>query len=202
MTLADLLPAVAEIAAHPVIHDLRRITYLLTYPSILAVGKTAGPLTPEKFNQLAAMAYGWMPRIVRIDQQHIPSALEALAVAQTATATTIHTTNIADIAACIRSVVGASKLLHFVNNTVFPIWDSNIEGFRLGGEPPYNHMGQVDNYFSYADEVHTILNDPEFPMFFTDIVDVLNARLSALRIGPYPISPVRAVETAAFELAS
>ncbi len=75
MTLADLLPAVAEIATHSVIHDLRKITYLLTYPSILAVGSVAGPITPERFNQLAAMAYGWMPRIVRIDPPAHPESM-------------------------------------------------------------------------------------------------------------------------------
>jgi hypothetical protein len=113
------------------------------------------------------MAYGWMPRVVRIDPQHTPSALAALLPAQTATPATMRGTRVADIAACLHSVVGASKVLHFVNDAVFPIWDSNIETFRLGGKPPHNH----------------------------------NARLAALRIGPYPISEVRAIEAAALELA-
>ncbi len=84
--------------------------------------------------------------------------------------------NVADIAACLRSVVGASKVLHFVNDAVFPIWDSNIEGFRLDGEPTYNHMRQVNNYFDYADNVHAIREDPAFPAFFTEIVVAFNGK--------------------------
>jgi hypothetical protein len=110
-------------------------------------------------------------------------------------------TRVADIAACLHSVVGASKVLHFVNDAVFPIWDSNIETFRLGGKPPYNHMNRVGNYFAYADEVHAIRRDPGCPAFFTQFVAAFNARLAALRIGPYPISEVRAIEAAALELA-
>ena len=38
---------------------------------------------------------------------------------------------VADVAACLHSLVGASKVLHFVNDSVFPIWDSRIETYRL-----------------------------------------------------------------------
>ena len=86
-------------------------------------------------------------------------------------------------------------------SAVFPIWDSNIETFRFGGAPPHNHMNQVGNYFAYADEVHAIRRDPGFPALFTQFVAAFNARRAALGIGPYPVSEVRAIEAAAFELA-
>ena len=201
MTLVGLLPAIAQIAGHPAIHELRSITYLSTYPSIRALGTTPGPIGLDRFNQLAAMAYGWMPRVVRIDPQHTPGAIAALISAQTATAATLRATPVAELAACLHSLVGASKVLHFVNDSVFPIWDSNIETFRLNGPPPHNHMNVVDNYFAYVNEVHAICGDPGFPAFFTQFTGAFNTRLTALDIAPYVISEVRAVESAAFELA-
>ena len=201
MTLTDLQPAMAQIEGHSMIHDLRSITYLLTYASIRALGAAAGPIHLDRFNQLAAMVYGWMPRILRIDPIHIPSALTALAVAQTATAATLRATPVADVAACLHSLVGASKILHFVNDSVFPIWDSNIETFRLNSPPPHNHMNVIANYLAYADEVHAIRRDPGFPIFLTQLTAALNARLAALGIAHCPISQVRAIEAAAFELA-
>ena len=201
MKLADLLPAIAKITGHPAIYDLRSITYLLSYPSIRAFGASAGPITPDRFNQLAVMTYGWMPRIVRIDSHHLPGAIAALGAAQKATPITLHTIRVADVRECLRSLVGASKILHFVNDAVFPIWDSNVESFRLSGPLPYKHMSTVDNYFAYANEVHRIRHEPAFPAFLSRFNDAMSFRLTALGIPHYPISEVRAIEAAAFELA-
>lgn len=183
------------------IYGLRSITYLSTYPSIRAVGVAAGPILLDRFNQLAAMAYGWMPRIVRIDPHDTSRALAALVAAQRATPARLCRIAVADVAACLHSLVGASKVLHFVNDAVFPIWDSSIETFRLNGPPPYNHMNVAANYFAYAEEVHGIRLDPTFPAFLTQLTAAMNARLTALGIAHYPISEVRAIEAAAFELA-
>jgi len=101
----------------------------------------------------------------------------------------------------MRSVVGASKVLHFTNPTVFPIWDSNIERFRLQGEPPYNHMNDVQNYLTYATDVHTIRREDNFQAFYTEFKTALSARLTAHDIMLYAVSEVRAIEAAAFELA-
>jgi hypothetical protein len=201
MTLTDLQPVIAQIAGQPLIHDLRSITYLSTYPSIRALGTAPGPIGFDRFHQLAAMAYGWMPRVVRIDRMQSSQALAALVTAQTATAATLRSIPIADIAACLRSLVGASKVLHFVNDSVFPIWDSNIEAFRLRGPPPHNHMKNVNNYFAYVDEVHAIRRDVGFPTFLARFSGALNTRLTALGIAHYSISEVRVIEAAAFELA-
>jgi hypothetical protein len=200
MILADIQPAIAKIAKSPAIYDLRSITYLLSYPSIRAFGTHPGPITPDRFNQLAVMAYGWMPRIARIDSHYVPVALAALGAAQAATPATLKTVAVADVATCLRSVVGASKVLHFINDTVFPIWDSSVETFRLKGPLAYNQMHTANNYFAYAMEVHSIRQDPAFPAFLSQFNVAMNARLTALGIPHYPISEVRAIEAAAFEL--
>jgi hypothetical protein len=201
MTLTDLQPAIGQIAGRPAIQNLRAITYLSSYPSLRALGAAPGPIPLDRFNQLAAMAYGWMPRIVRIDPLHTPQALAALVAAQAATPATFHGIAVAAVAKCLHSLVGASKVLHFVNDRVFPIWDSSIETFRLHGLLPYNQMNVVANYFAYADDVHAIRGDLAFPAFLTQFTAAMNARLTALGIAHYPISEVRAIEAAAFELA-
>lgn len=210
MDLANIRPASGKIAAAPLSLDPRAVTYAVTYPSIRALGAAPGPITPDRFNQLVAMVYGWMPRVVRIDLSYVSSALTALNAAQTATAATCGAVDVDAIAHCLRSLVGASKALHFVNDAVFPIWDSNVEAFRQrvnGALPaatplPYKHMTNVKNYRDYVREVHVIRSDPSFSTaFLTPFNVATNARLSALGIAPYPISDVRAIEAAAFELA-
>lgn len=201
MQLADLLPAVPCIQATPVLRDLRAAAYLLTYPHICALVQPGTAVTRTTFLQLAAMTYGWMPRILRLDTSYLSTAVTALQQGATATPQTIRSIAVKDLAACLHSVVGASKMLHFVNPAVFPIWDSKIESLRLGRDPSATHMDNDTNYLSFVDEVHAIRLENGFRSFYADLLRVYGARQLAMGIASYPISEVRAVEAAAFELA-
>jgi len=146
------------------------------------------------------MAYGWMPRVLRLDPDYIESAVLTLRSAQVATADDWSTVPVGDLALCLNSVVGASKVLHFTNPQTFPIWDRKVERFRQGTDNQH-HMNQVRNYLNYAHEIHAIARAPEFEAFFTAFSEVFRARLEALGIVPYQLTAVRAIEAAAFELA-
>lgn len=202
MKLADILPAITKINSSPKLSDPRAITYLATYPSILKFSAAPGSITVDRFNQLAVLAYGWMPRVVRINPGYVAKAISALNVAVAAKAIgDLSATSLQDIEHCLNSVVGASKILHFVNNEIFPIWDSNVEGFRMSRSASTYHMRCVTNYFSYACEVHSIRSEPGFNTFFANFSVAMNSRLATLGITAYKISEVRAIEAAAFELA-
>ena len=201
MNMLDLLPAIKRITNTPKIKDLRSITYLSTYPSILSIGATPKPIDLDRFHQLAMMAYGWMPRVIRIDQAHIAVALPAAVKAQSATVETISPELVKAIARCLHSVVGASKVLHFIKPTVFPIWDSNIERFRANRKPSNVHMNNTAHYLNYLQDVHAIKHDPRFPTFYKQYNAALGNRLRALGIRLYEVSEVRAIEAAAFDLA-
>lgn len=200
MNLNDIAPAIQQIENQPAVNDLRGRTYLATYPSMLAVGNVNEQIGIDRLHQLSAMVYGWMPRIVRLDPMHINAALNALQQAQAAKHNDHNNVEIGDIANCLHSVVGASKILHFVNPNVFPIWDSNIEQFRLRREPPYNQMSRVENYLEYVGEVHEIRQENDFDEFYQGILHVLRVRLEENDIVAYEVSEVRAIESAAFEL--
>lgn len=197
MKLLNIQPAVPKIIANPVVVGLRGHTYLSTYPCIIAIG--TAPITDEalRFQQLATMVYGWMPRILRIDSAHVCGAISAFVDAQAATIEDFKSVQIQDIANCLHSVVGASKLLHFVNPCVFPIWDSKIEAFR---QRHNSNINSVEQYIDYVSEVNDIRNEAGFPEFFAKFSAAYNLRLSQSGINPYAITEVRAIEAAAFEL--
>lgn len=201
MTLTDLTAAIDSMQAQPQLEELRSTTYLLTYPSIRALANAEGDFDVDRFNQLAAMVYGWMPRVVRIDTACLEPALVALNGARQAQPNAIQIDQVTALAQCIRSVVGASKMLHFVNANVFPIWDSRIESFRLGNHPPYGQMNNAQNYLKYVAEVHAIREEPDFPVFYNAFCEAMRGRLDAIGVDHYPITEVRAIEAAAFELA-
>lgn len=61
-------------------------------------------------------------------------------------------------------------------------------------------MSQPQNYVSYARAIHAIAQDCEFEAFFSAVSEAFQARLKTLRIAPYQVTKVRAIEAAAFEL--
>jgi hypothetical protein len=199
MKLADIQPAIASVFANPVVTDLREHTYLATYSGMIAIGAATADSNAVRFNQLSTMVYGWMPRIIRIDPAHSPDAVEAMALAITATPASFAHVPIQHISDCLHSVVGASKLLHFINPDVFPIWDSKIEGFRAR---PRSDVTSAEQYLYYVREVHQIRAEPGFPTFYGTFQAAYSARLLASGIPIYLINEVRAIEAAAFELAT
>jgi hypothetical protein len=199
MKLKDIQESLQEMRKRPAPTELRAVTYLATYPSILELGTAKGKFNLDRFHQLAAMVYGWMPRIVRLNSKHKEKALVALSKASESTHETAEAVLIQDVANCLHSAVGASKMLHFVRPEVFPIWDSNVERVRLGDEPPYNHMNQTQNYWNYFREVHSIRKENGFDGFLEDYNSVLAERLRACAIAPYRVLAVRAIEAVTFE---
>jgi len=197
MNLADIQPAIPMIVAHAAVTELRRRTYLATYPGMLAIGTAPGATSALRFHQLATMVYGWMPRVVRIDPAYTAGGVVAVGAASVATSATFITVPIQEVANCLHSVVGASKLLHFVNPSVFPIWDSNIEAFR---ELPDSNMNSVAQYIRYVREVNSIRAERDFQAFYAEFCKAYTNRLLASGIAAYTISEVRAIESAAFEL--
>jgi hypothetical protein len=197
--LADIKPAIAHITRAKPVLELRAYTYLATYPAILALASEPSALDLARFYQIAVMAYGWMPRVLRLNRGETEPALMALRRARTATVTDLVAADIEPVARCLHSVVGASKVLHFVNPNVFPISDSGIARFR---RIPVSDLENEQQYCVYVREIHRIIGESGFDAFRNDFMAAYRARLEVSGIPPYEISPVRAVEAAAFELAS
>lgn len=202
MKLPELHAAVDLLRRPPPIVDLRSTAYLATYPSLLATASDPGSDPWPWFCRVAVMTYGWMPRVVRLDMEHARAAAKALLSAHVVTESDMREIEIAPIASSVRSIVGASKMLHFCNPHVFPIWDSRIETFRLRKSPAITHMGTAANYWRYCEDVHSVRAHGDFKAFHAEMQLALAARLKHFGIEPYSISEVRAVELAAFELSA
>lgn len=200
MNLKDLNPAIGKITGSLAVDELRAVTYLSTYPSIRAIVDGRAKIDMCVFHQLATATYGWMPRVVRINPMYVESALDAVNQALEVQCNTVSEVDITCIGNTLHSLVGASKVLHFVNPAVFPIWDSRIEGLRLGRKPSQNHMDNPANLSSYICNVHEILQEEKFPEFYREFQAAFERRLIACNISPYKVSEVRAVEYSALVL--
>ncbi|WP_152222281.1 hypothetical protein [Pseudomonas sp. SCB32] len=168
----------------------RAQSYIRAYPHILAALKSPQPLDEQAFVCGAHMVYGWMPTILEI---HISGTVDAHAGAallnKARTEGRLDNEEIKQLAGLINhSVVGASKLLHFVNPEAFAIWDSNIYYF-LHGEPGNNsRVNKVGRYASYSNYLRRLTQDQRFPEFHSSV----NRKMG------YAVSPLRALEVVMF----
>ena len=86
------------------------------------------------------------------------------------------------------SLVGLSKLLHFINPQSYAIWDSRI--FRYLTEKKSNYgIDQPKNYLEYLKGMDKISKNPNYDKLHKLIINKL----------PYEVSPMRAIEITMFE---
>lgn len=81
------------------------------------------------------------------------------------------------------SLVGTSKLLHFINPEVFPIWDSRVYLFLRDGQGKANqqHLKSIKYYQSYINLCTKILSDEKFEGFYKRYEQKIGYKVSAVR---------------------
>lgn len=136
------------------------------------------------------MIYGWMPTILHIhidDTINIPEIIQTLNDAKNGTQPSLE--KIYNLSKIINnSVVGASKLLHFISPNNFPIWDSKVYSF-IHNKKPHNHrVNNINNYQAYIKILKEYSQKPEFEKFHNSVQE---------KIG-YEVSPFRSLELVMF----
>jgi hypothetical protein len=119
------------------------------------------PLTAHHFFIGAYFSYGWMPTMLRVTGC-IDDALKAVNKAR-ASKQSISEAEFMTIASVINgSVVGASKLLHFICPDKYAIWDSRVYRFIFQREPYQYRLEAPLIYQEYLDTLKKITSDSEF----------------------------------------
>lgn len=113
------------------------------------------PLTDHNFIVGAYFSYGWMPTMLRLGE-NVSAAIQAVNKAR-ALAHPISEEEFLTIAAVINgSVVGASKLLHFICPNKYAIWDSRVYRFIFKEEPYYYRLEAPQVYQEYLNALRVI----------------------------------------------
>ncbi|WP_394562119.1 hypothetical protein [Aquipseudomonas alcaligenes] len=168
----------------------RAQSYVRSYPHILAHLASCKVLTERDFICGAHMVYGWMPTILEIHATESVTVPDGVSLLQKARAQgQLSCSEIQRLAQLVnRSVVGASKLLHFVNPEAFAIWDSRIYSFIYEQAPHQNRVNNSAAYERYLMLLQQLRQDERFPAFHASI----NQKMG------YPVSALRALEVVMF----
>jgi len=159
-------------------------SFLLAYREFVAYFASLAPITEHHLIIGAHFVYGWMPRMIVLHnpKERLSGAIQVLnRVKQGYPAT-------AEELECLRdlidnSFVATSKLLHFVNSNICPIWDGRVYKFINGKKNNYQ-TNKLENYRAYLANCQELMQNKEFPQLH----ESMNQKIG------YSVSPYRAIE--------
>lgn len=132
----------------------------------------------------ANFTYGWMPTMLNFKSNNFQPAVAALNKAKGAHR--ISNEDLIILKTLINnSLVGASKLLHFVNPNEYAIWDSRVCHFLTGKS---YKVENTDLFWAYLDLCRRVACGPRFDRIHAAFIN---------RIG-YEVSPMRTLEQIMF----
>jgi hypothetical protein len=159
-------------------------SYIVSYPHLLSYFASKQVFVAEDVVRGAHMAYGWMPTILALYPKatKIDFQIGAKLLSKAKNKGLLTDDEIAQLASLINnSLVGASKLLHFVSPDYFPIWDSKIYAFVFNEKPHNYRVSQVSKYRQYLGKLEQLRKHSRFPKFHSSVSSKVGYQVSELR---------------------
>jgi len=162
-------------------------SYIVSYPHLVSYFASKATISAEEVVCGAHMVYGWMPTI--LDLYSNPTKLDLFGAAELLTKARyngiVTDSELQGLAGLVNnSLVGASKLLHFIAPTQFAIWDSKVYAFVFNQKAHQYRISNINSYRKYLNILSDLQSNPRFDKFHNSI----NTKMG------YKVSPIRALE--------
>ncbi len=162
-------------------------SYIETYPEFLKYFENIEVIKKHHLIISSHFTYGWMPTIINLEMSQIDKVLPLLNSVKSGNL--LNKEEIGLIKKCINnSLVGASKLLHFISPKNYAIWDSRVFRYLTEKKSDYG-ISDVQYYLEYLDGVKIISENKEYPKIHSFISSKFN----------YKLYPTRVIEIIMFE---
>jgi hypothetical protein len=162
-------------------------SYVLSYPSFIRYFENLSTLTKHDVIIGINFTYGWMPTIFHFKSSNIADTIPILINAKAGRRPSSE--DLKTLKECFNnSLVGTSKLLHFINPHKFAIWDSRIYRY-LKKKTPYNRqMEKIALYLDYLEFCDAMVDDP----LYGEIHESLEQKVG------YPMTKYRTIDLLMF----
>ena len=169
----------------------RTSDYATSYPHLVRAVQ-GRVIDPTVYVQITHMVYGWMPTVLKLTSQSTEhqrfsaeaSVLESIRLGVDASASDLTMLK----ASINNSIVGVSKLLHFLRPERYAIWDSKVYSYlRSQADPNWNRkvdheqVNSLAQYESYMNALSALVSRPEFRPVHQKVNDVFQYEVTALR---------------------
>ena len=163
--------------------EIQRKSDYISYPEFLKYFSDIKSITRHNLIIGINFTYAWMPTIFDFRSDNIEEALHILNNAKAGIQPTFD--NLVLLKGLFNnSLVGTTKLLHFINPDKFAIWDSRVYRYLTGKEPYDNRIGNCRTYLDYLEFCEYLTNHKGF--------EELHKRIE-LKVG-YAMRPFRIAE--------
>lgn len=141
--------------------EIQRQSDYNSYPEFLKYFRDIKTITRHNLIIGINFTYGWMPTIFDFRSDEFDAALDILNRAKDGNRPT--TDGLILLKGLLNnSLVGTTKLLHFINPDNFPIWDSRVYRYLTGNEPHEYRIGNCKAYLDYLEFCEYFTNQKEF----------------------------------------
>jgi hypothetical protein len=164
-------------------------SYIKTYPEFVTYFTKINLIEKHHLFIASHFVYGWMPTIIKLNTTDIDKVLILLNKAKNNHLLVADELEV--IKKCLNnSLVGTSKILHFINPKLYAIWDSKIFRYIYKHEKKSTYgIANPQLYLNYLTELKSIINN----FGYNDLHSKIEKKIT------YHISPMRAIELVMFE---
>ena len=177
--------------------DKESKSYVTNYPLLVNALKDK-KMDAKGFALAAHMVYGWMPTVLTL----IPSmpkcdfSVEVEVLERAREGGQLSPIDFRILAEAVnKSIIGASKLLHFVNPDRYAIWDTKVYAFLIHGKvaepvvrPAHSTVNSIERFIQYQTDLALFTKRDEFFAVHQRVNEQLK----------YKVSPMRAAELLMF----
>ena len=183
--IPDLI-SMSALAQNLNVRDLR--SYLIAYPVFIDYFQSIKTITANELIIGAHFVYGWMPTIITLgfcDMQDACTKLNRVKAGER-----LQLKELEPLQQLVNnSVVGLSKLLHFVKPELYPIWDSNVAVYVTGRPYPANKIQKIQNYLHFINLCDELISNPAYELIHKVLID---------RVGGQSMSRLRSLDLIMF----
>lgn len=162
-------------------------SYIEAYPEFLRYFDLLERIEKHHLIISSHFVYGWMPTIIHLNTKEIDQVIFLLNAVKSGHSLKLE--ELKTLKYCInKSMVGLSKLLHFINPDKYAIWDSRIYRYITGVKSQYG-INKAENYLAYIENLEKIVNHKNYG----ELHKLIEKHFK------YCISSMRAIEILMFE---
>lgn len=155
-------------------------SYFISYPEFLTYFQNLNTLTRHNLIIASNFTYGWMPTILDLNPEKFDEVELLLNAAKTGQIPDSPQLEI--LSHCLnKSMVGASKLLHFINPASFAIWDSRVYRYITNTEPHHYRLNNPTSYLEYLKLCKELVELPAYDGIHDSMVRKVGYKMTKLR---------------------
>lgn len=155
-------------------------SYIETYQEFLQYFKNIAKIEKHHLIIASHFVYGWMPKIIHLKTKDIDNILFLLNSAKSGHL--LNAEELEDLKYCVNnSMVGLSKLLHFINPKEYAIWDSRIFRYITQNKSSYG-IDNVKTYLEYLKGINMISEHKDYIILHKQIETEIKYQMEPMRV--------------------